>query len=99
MGELYATITNGNGYTRPETDRFKDYAVRLTLTPLARAEGFLQTLSLNGFVDAGTKASALNVAPAGQHSTASDGAPTRRCATDASPPSSTTPASATATTC
>ena len=35
MGELYATITNGPGYTSRETDRFKDYAVRLSLTPLA----------------------------------------------------------------
>ncbi|HEY3257655.1 MAG TPA: hypothetical protein VGJ64_02270, partial [Gemmatimonadaceae bacterium] len=26
MGELYATITNGPGYTSRETDRFKDYA-------------------------------------------------------------------------
>ena len=35
MGEVYATVTNGPGYTSRETDRFKDYAVRLTLTPLS----------------------------------------------------------------
>lgn len=35
MGEVYATVTNGPGYTSRETDRFKDYAARLTLTPLA----------------------------------------------------------------
>jgi hypothetical protein len=34
-GEVYATITNGVGYANRETDRFKDYAVRLSLTPLA----------------------------------------------------------------
>lgn len=35
MGEFYATITNGPGYTSRETDRFKDFAARLTLTPWA----------------------------------------------------------------
>src|SRR5688572_17135342 len=34
-GEVYATVTNGPGYTSRETDRFKDGALRLTLTPLA----------------------------------------------------------------
>src|ERR1019366_3620468 len=33
LGEIYATITNGPGYTSRETDRFKDYAARLTITP------------------------------------------------------------------
>ena len=33
-GEVYATIVNGPGYTSLEKDRFKDYALRLTLTPL-----------------------------------------------------------------
>ena len=36
FGQLYATITNGPGYTSRETDRFKDYAARLTMTPWAR---------------------------------------------------------------
>ena len=35
MGELYATVTNGPGYTSREVDRFKDYAARLTFTPWA----------------------------------------------------------------
>ena len=34
-GELYATVVNGGGYTAVERDRFKDFAVRLSLTPLA----------------------------------------------------------------
>src|ERR1700686_994314 len=33
FGEFYATITNGPGYTSRETDRFKDYAARLSITP------------------------------------------------------------------
>ena len=36
LGELYGTIVNGPGYTSYERDRFKDYAVRLSLTPFAR---------------------------------------------------------------
>src|SRR6266542_4509910 len=35
MGEIYTTITNGPGYTSRETDRFKDFAARLTRTPWA----------------------------------------------------------------
>ena len=38
MGELYGTITNGPGYTSRETDRFKDFAGRLSLTPLANSK-------------------------------------------------------------
>jgi hypothetical protein len=34
-GEIYATITNGPGYSSYEKDRFKDFAARLSLTPLA----------------------------------------------------------------
>jgi hypothetical protein len=34
-GELYATVVNGSGYAAVERDRFKDFAVRLSLTPLA----------------------------------------------------------------
>ena len=36
MGELYATVSNGPGYTSREVDRFKDYAARVTLTPWAK---------------------------------------------------------------
>jgi hypothetical protein len=39
MGEIYTTITNGPGYTSRETDRFKDFAARLTLTPWASITG------------------------------------------------------------
>lgn len=33
-GEVYATVVNGGGYTAVERDRFKDVALRLSLTPL-----------------------------------------------------------------
>jgi hypothetical protein len=35
LGQIYATITNGPGYTSREVDRFKDYAARVTVTPWA----------------------------------------------------------------
>lgn len=34
-GEVYGTITNGPGYTSFERDRFKDFAMRVSLTPLS----------------------------------------------------------------
>ena len=33
VGELFAMVANGPGYTTAENDRFKDYSARLTLTP------------------------------------------------------------------
>jgi hypothetical protein len=57
-GEAYATITNGPGYTSRETDRFKDYAARLSLTPLSSNENrFLKTLTLTGWTYRGAIAS------------------------------------------
>ncbi len=46
-GEIYATVTNGPGYSSRETDRFKDAALRLTLTPFAAGSGFLQGTALS----------------------------------------------------
>jgi hypothetical protein len=56
-GELYATIVNGPGYTSRETDRFKDFAIRLTLTPLANSDGFLKGLSISPWYLNGDRAS------------------------------------------
>lgn len=64
-GEIYGTITNGNGYENPEADRFKDVALRVSLTPLAamRAAGtppsILSTLSISPWVYAGQTESAF----------------------------------------
>ncbi len=61
MGEVYATIVNGPGYTSRERDRFKDYAIRLTLTPLANKADMplLQTFTLIGWGYKGATASAF----------------------------------------
>jgi len=57
LGELYATVTNGNGYESPETNRFKDVALRLTLTPLGKTPGFLQTFTISPWAYVGRNAS------------------------------------------
>lgn len=48
-GEIYATVTNGPGYSSRETDRFKDAAIRLTLTPFANTTGFLQGAAVSAW--------------------------------------------------
>lgn len=58
LGEVYAAVTNGPGYASRETDRFKDYQARVTLTPLGNSDvGLLRTLALDGWVYRGAIAS------------------------------------------
>ncbi|MEP6730638.1 MAG: hypothetical protein ABJE10_08365 [bacterium] len=61
MGEIYGTIVNGPGYTARERDRFKDYAIRLSLTPLANQTDMplLQTFTISGWGYKGATASAF----------------------------------------
>jgi len=57
-GELYTAITNGSGYASRETDRFKDYQARLTLTPLTATKmSYLRTFAIDGWVYRGALAS------------------------------------------
>ncbi len=56
-GEIYAVVTNGNGYSKPETDRFKSYAARLTLTPFARGKSLLKNVSIAPWAELNTAAS------------------------------------------
>ncbi|MDQ3242131.1 MAG: hypothetical protein M3Q09_00145 [Gemmatimonadota bacterium] len=58
LGEVYATLTNGPGYTSRETDRFKDYAARVTVTPWGQSKSSLiQTASLSAWGYTGAVAS------------------------------------------
>ena len=68
MGELYATIMNGPGFTSRERDRFKDYAIRLSLTPLANRTDLplLQNFTLTGWGYKGATASTFVNGGAGQ---------------------------------
>jgi hypothetical protein len=51
-GEIYAVVTNGNGYANPETDRFKSYAARLTLTPLMSGKnGIWTTFTVSPWIE------------------------------------------------
>ncbi|MEO5817586.1 MAG: hypothetical protein ABIT20_20125 [Gemmatimonadaceae bacterium] len=72
-GEVYATIVNGPGYTTRERDRFKDFAMRLSLTPLATHDvsTLLKNLTLTGWVYRGATASAF-VNGAGQNGAVGD---------------------------
>jgi hypothetical protein len=67
FGEFYATVVNGPGYTSRETDRFKDYSARLSITPLSGASNkVIKTLALTGWTYVGAVASAFAAGGAGQ---------------------------------
>ncbi len=66
-GELYVTLVNGPGYTSRETDRFKDYGARLSLTPFASSDATLfRTLALTGWIYKGAIGSRFATGGAGQ---------------------------------
>src|SRR5215218_4083500 len=58
-GEVYANVVNGPGYQLRERYRFKDFALRLTLTPLANtpASSLLQTFTITAWGYKGATAS------------------------------------------
>jgi hypothetical protein len=56
-GEIYATIMNGAGYGSRETDRFKDFQARLTLTPWANGSTFLKGLQVSPWLSIGGRSS------------------------------------------
>jgi hypothetical protein len=67
FGEFYANVVNGPGYTSRETDRFKDYAARLTITPLSGSSNkVIKTFALSGWTYQGATASAFANGGAGQ---------------------------------
>ena len=67
LGDVYLTVTNGPGYTSRETDRFKDYAARLTLTPWAQnTESMMKAVALTGWAYKGATASRFVDGGAGQ---------------------------------
>jgi hypothetical protein len=67
FGEVYATITNGNGYTAPETDRYKDAALRLSVTPFGRdSTSLFQTLTVTPWGYLGAAGSRFQAGGTGQ---------------------------------
>ena len=57
LGEVYGTVTNGNGYENPESNRFKDVALRVSLTPLGRRSGYWKSLDISPWFYLGQTAS------------------------------------------
>jgi hypothetical protein len=57
VGEVYATVVNGTNYSSRELDRFKEYAARLTLTPLSRTTGYWKGLQISPWFSKGERAS------------------------------------------
>jgi hypothetical protein len=67
FGEFYATVVNGPGYTSRETDRFKDYAARLSITPLSGSTNkVIKTFAVTGWGYKGVIASSFVAGGAGQ---------------------------------
>jgi hypothetical protein len=62
-GEIYATLVNGSGYEHPESDRFKDFAARVSLTPFGKSDGFLRTLTISPWIYSGKTASRFAAEP------------------------------------
>jgi hypothetical protein len=56
-GDAYVGVLNGGGYQVRETNRFKDVAARVTLTPTATRSGWASTFSVSPWVYKGFRAS------------------------------------------
>ena len=79
LGEVYATITNGPGYSSYEKDRFKDFAARLSLTPLANQahmSPILKSFTITPWFYKGYLGSAFASGGAGQVGPGTNGAVT-----------------------
>jgi hypothetical protein len=72
-GEVYATITNGTGYSQTELDPYKDYAARLSLTPWGGDNGFAKTITISPYVYMGKTASKFINGGTGQVGPVTDG--------------------------
>jgi hypothetical protein len=78
-GEVYATVVNGGGYTSVERDRFKDFALRLSLTPLGNERNMspiLKSFVITPWVSKGWNPSAFAAGGAGQVGPGDNGAVT-----------------------
>lgn len=73
FGEIYTTVVNGNGYSAAETDRYKDFAGRVSFTPFGRDSGFLRTLTITPWYSVGATASQFVLGGAGQVGPVSEG--------------------------
>jgi hypothetical protein len=56
-GEVYGDVVNGTGYENPENNKYKDFQLRVSLTPLGQTNGLLKTLAISPWVSSGGNAS------------------------------------------
>jgi hypothetical protein len=73
MGEVYATMINGSGYGAAETDPYKDYSARLSLTPFGNRDNILKTFTITPWYTAGHSASKFLAGGTGQVGPVTDG--------------------------
>ena len=73
MGEVYWTLTNGSGYSTGEGDRFKDFAARVSLTPLGNSTSLFKTLTISPWFYDGSAGSKFFNGGAGQVGAVTDG--------------------------
>jgi hypothetical protein len=84
-GEIYGTITNGPGYASYEKDRFKDFALRASLTPFgdqANMNGIVKTFTVSPWYYKGYLASSFAAGGANQVGPGTSGAITDALARD-----------------
>lgn len=72
-GEIYVTAVNGSNYTSGETDRFKDFAARVSITPFANDSSFFRTLTISPWYSKGWTASQFVLGAPLQVGAVSDG--------------------------
>jgi hypothetical protein len=79
-GELYGTVVNGPGYTSYDRDRFKDVAIRASLTPFAKngTNAYLKSLVVvpwfyKGAVGSAFAAGGVNQVGPGDNGAVTDG--------------------------
>jgi hypothetical protein len=64
LGQAYLTIGNGGGYeTAVDADRFKDIALRFSITPLAKQAGLLKSLTVTPWFQVGRSQASLVLPP------------------------------------
>lgn len=74
MGDVYATVTNGSGYGSYDRDRFKDPAIRVSLTPLGNSTGYMRTFAVVPWFYKGSLGSQFAAGGAGQTGPGTNGA-------------------------
>lgn len=64
MTELFVMVANGNGYTTPESDRFKDYSARISIAPFGQPGSAAGGLVISPWYYKGARPGAIRPAEA-----------------------------------